>query len=100
LAGAGEREGDEDGMGGGEAFEGLWRVGGRVEDEFQGAAAAGGCGCAVGNVVAGEEGDQEGGGPAGAEDEHRDGVGAWFRDWFGEGVCSCLLGFSGRNGGT
>jgi len=69
--GAGERKGDEDGGSWGQSAV-LREIVGRavgVEFEFVGAVAAGGGGGCVGDVFGFEEGDQEGGGPAGAEDE-------------------------------
>ena len=75
---AGEGEGDEDGAGAGEGFVGFEGAGGGVEFEGDGVVSAGGGGCGVGKLFFFEERDQEGCGPAGAEDEEVDffGVGA------------------------
>ena len=60
LAVAGKREGDEDGLRGGEAGVGFLVAGVRGEFEGDGGVAAGGGGCGVGDVGGGEERDQEG----------------------------------------
>ncbi len=73
LALAFEWEGDEDGVGGREVPVGFFGSGVGVEGEGDGGGEAGdgvaGSGCGgEGRVVGFEEGNEEGGGPAGAED--------------------------------
>ena len=72
LAGPFEREGDEDGCRGREAFVGRCVGGGGVEGEGdRGVVARCRC-CGVGDGLAVEQGEEELRGPAGAEDEEVD----------------------------
>ena len=71
-SGALEGKGNEDGCCRGEELVGRERVGCRVEDEGDGLIAAGGGCFGVGDFLRVQEGDEEGGCPACAEDEDFD----------------------------
>lgn len=78
-----EGEGDEDGAGAGQRFVGFWGAGVGVEFEGDGVVSSRGGGRGVGDVFFFEQGNEEGCGPAGAEDEEVDffGVGAEHCGW-------------------
>lgn len=75
LRGPAQREGDEDRCGAGERAVGLGGVGGGVEGEFYGAVAPGCRSRGVGDALMVQEGEEEGRGPASAQDEHGDSLG-------------------------